>query len=149
MLSECGDARPSFSYNRQPTSERSERPTTSAPYNQISHMPHVTHLECSACAKRHTAGDLHNVCECGGPLLVRYDLDAIRKDWPRDAVSRGPASMWRYAPILPVSDASHVVSLGEGMTPPVHARRLGKTLGSGKVCVYAQGLQPHGAFRRP
>src|SRR5260370_1065658 len=41
-------------------------------------MSHVTHLECSACAKRHNAGELHNVCECGGPLLVRCDLD-VRK----------------------------------------------------------------------
>jgi threonine synthase len=110
-------------------------------------MSHVTHLECSACAKRHTAGDLHNVCECGGPLLVRYDLDAIRKEWPRDAVSRGPASMWRYAPILPVSDASHVVSLGEGMTPLVHARRLGKQLGSDNVWVKDEGINPTGSFK--
>src|SRR5260370_11053972 len=147
MLSECGDARPSFSYNRQPTSERSERPTTSAPYNQISHMPHVTHLECSACAKRHTAGDLHNVCECGGPLLVRYDLDAIRKEWPRDAVSSGPDSMWKYAPILPVRDRSHIVSLGEGMTPLVHARRLGKQLGADQVWVKDEGINPTGSFK--
>jgi threonine synthase len=110
-------------------------------------LSHVTHLECAACAKRHTAGELRNLCECGGPLLVRYDLDALRQSWPRDAVSSGPGSMWRYAPILPVRDRSHIVSLGEGMTPLVHAQRLGTQLGADEVWVKDEGINPTGSFK--
>ena len=76
-------------------------------------MSHVTHLECAACQKRYEAGKIHNLCECGGPLLVRYDLEAIRRSWSREAVASGPDTMWRYAPILPVNDRKHIVSLGE------------------------------------
>src|ERR1041385_7123065 len=110
-------------------------------------MSHVTHLECAACAKHYEAGKIHNLCECGGPLLVRYDLDAIRKSWPRDAVANGPDTMWRYAPILPVTDPAHIVSLGEGMTPLVHARRLGKSVGSDDVWVKDEGINPTGSFK--
>ena len=110
-------------------------------------MSYVTHLECAACAKQYKAGELHNLCECGGPLLVRYDLGAVKRSWPRDAVSDGPSSMWRYAPILPVRDRSHVVSLGEGMTPLVHARRLGRQLGADQVWVKDEGINPTGSFK--
>src|ERR1022692_203872 len=41
----------------------------------------VTHLECALCSKIFKAGEIHNLCECGGPLLVRYDLARIRDSW--------------------------------------------------------------------
>ena len=110
-------------------------------------MSHVTYLECAACAKRHEARKLHNLCECGGPLLVRYDIDAIRAVWQREAVASGPDTMWRYAPILPVEDPSHIVSLGEGMTPLIHARRLGKQLGAAEIWVKDEGINPTGSFK--
>ena len=41
-------------------------------------MSKATHLECSICKQRFEAGTVQNLCSCGGPLLVRYDLDTIR-----------------------------------------------------------------------
>ena len=35
----------------------------------------LTHLECSACGRKHDADRLHNLCpDCGKVLLARYDL---------------------------------------------------------------------------
>lgn len=110
-------------------------------------MSYVTHLECAACAKRREAGRIHNLCECGGPLLVRYDLNAVRKSWRRDEVAKGPDTMWRYAPILPVGDPAHIVSLGEGMTPLLRARRLGEQIGADDVWVKDEGINPTGSFK--
>ena len=73
-------------------------------------MTTITHLECAACAKTYPAGQLHNLCECGGPLLVRYDLAALRQSWSRDWIANGPTSMWRYAPVLPVTKPANIVS---------------------------------------
>ena len=39
----------------------------------------VTHLECSATGERYPADELHNLSRAGKPLLVRYDLDGVRK----------------------------------------------------------------------
>jgi threonine synthase len=50
--------------------------------------------------------------------------------------------MWRYAPILPVREPSHIVSLGEGMTPLVHTRSLGDY-----VWVKDEGINPTGSFK--
>jgi threonine synthase len=110
-------------------------------------MSFVTHLECSVCGKRHQAGVIQNLCDCGGPLLVRYDLDRVREEWPRDSVACSSSDMWRYAPVLPIDDERHVVSMGEGWTPLIRTRRLGKRINAGNLWVKDEGLNPTGSFK--
>jgi threonine synthase len=110
-------------------------------------MTTITHLECSLCGKRRDAGQPHNLCECGGPLLVRYDLDKVRESWNREWIPNGPSSMWRYAPVLPVSKPSAMTTLGEGMTPLIETRRLGKRLGARDLWVKDEGINPTGSFK--
>src|SRR5574338_1183133 len=98
-------------------------------------MTTLTHLECSLCSKVYEAGKVHNLCDCGGPLLVRYDLETARNGWSREWISNGPSSMWRYAPVLPVSKPTAIVSLGEGMTPLIHTQRLGGALNADDLWV--------------
>jgi threonine synthase len=110
-------------------------------------MTTATHLECSVCSRRYAAAEVHNLCECGGPLLVRYDLEKARESWNRDWIPNGPSSMWRYAPVLPVSKPAAIVSLGEGMTPLIHTKRLGARLGASDVWVKDEGINPTGSFK--
>ena len=110
-------------------------------------MTTVTHLECSVCARRYEAGKPHNLCECGGPLLVRYDLQKAKESWSRDWIPNGPSSMWRYAPVLPVSKPNAIVSLGEGMTPLINTKRLGERLGARDLWVKDEGVNPTGSFK--
>ena len=39
----------------------------------------VTHLECAMTGERHEADQVHNLSRAGKPLLVRYDLEGVRK----------------------------------------------------------------------
>ena len=110
-------------------------------------MTTITHLECSICGKRREAGKVHNLCECGGPLLVRYDLQKARESWNREWIPNGPSSMWRYAPVLPVSKPSAMISLGEGMTPLLHTQRLGARLGARDLWVKDEGVNPTASFK--
>src|SRR4051812_30496579 len=103
-------------------------------------MNTVTHLECSLCSRKFEAGKPHNLCECGGPLLVRYDLEKTRQIWDRNQLKQGPNSMWRYAPVLPVGEPSSIISLGEGMTPLIQTKRLGARIGADDVWVKDEGL---------
>jgi threonine synthase len=109
-------------------------------------MPKATHLECSLCGKRLESDTVANLCGCGGPLLVRYDLDKLRHRWRRREVPNGAASMWRYAPVLPPQD-EHIVSLGEGWTPLIRTRRLGARIGADALWVKDEGLNPTGSFK--
>jgi len=109
-------------------------------------MSKATHLECSLCKERYAPDRVQHLCSCGGPLLVRYDLEAIRKGWNPAHVREGPNSMWRYAPVLPAASES-IVTLGEGMTPLIRARRLGERLGAQDLWIKDEGLNPTGSFK--
>jgi threonine synthase len=109
-------------------------------------MPKATHLECSLCHNRLDAGVVANLCTCGGPLLVRYDLDRLRHRWRRREVANGPSNMWRYAPLLPPANES-IVTLGEGWTPLIRTQRLGARIGADNLWVKDEGLNPTASFK--
>ncbi len=104
----------------------------------------ITHLECSKCGEKHSHEKLQNLCACGGPLLARYDLAKAARTLTPEALKSRPANMWRYAEVLPAREA---VSLGEGMTPVIHARRLGARMGLDALYVKDEGLNPTGSFK--
>ncbi len=108
---------------------------------------HTSHLECSRCHTRLEAGKIHSLCSCGGVLLVRYDLASIRKSWDRDSVAASIPTLWRYAPVLPVEKPESIISLGEGMTPLIRAKRLGGKLGAERLFIKDEGLNPTGSFK--
>ncbi|MBV8847611.1 MAG: threonine synthase [Bryobacterales bacterium] len=110
-------------------------------------MTALDYLECSRCSRRYERGKLHGLCECGGPLLVRYDLERLRREWQRDSISQGPSSMWRYCRALPVTQESSIVSLGEGLTPLIRVKRLSQRFGSSDLWVKDDGINPTGTFK--
>ena len=110
-------------------------------------MPNVSHLECSLCAQRFEANQIHNLCSCGGALLVRYHLNSVRDSWSRDSLSQARPDLWRYWPVLPVDRRDSIVSLGEGMTPLINTRRLGAAVGARNLWVKDEGLNPTGSFK--
>jgi threonine synthase len=107
----------------------------------------VTHLECSASGARYAADELHNLSRERKPLLVRYDLDGVRKALSKEALTRRPRDLWRYRELLPVRRARDVVSLGEPLTPIVALPRLAKTLGAGEILVKDESRLPTGSFK--
>src|SRR6204780_1471782 len=107
----------------------------------------VTHLECSLCNRKFEAGKPWNLCECGGPLLVRYDLALLRETWSLDSFASAPDSMWRYAPALPVEHEYSIITLGEGMTPLLPASRTGERIGAPDLLIKDEGLNPTGSFK--
>lgn len=107
----------------------------------------MTHLECSLCSRNFEAGKKWNLCECGGPLLVRYDLARIRESWSIDDLASAPDSMWRYAPVLPVQRETSIVSLGEGLTPLIRTPRTGARIGASDLLIKDEGLNPTGSFK--
>jgi threonine synthase len=58
-----------------------------------------------------------------------------------------PQLVERYRAFLPVTDATPVVSLGEGATPLVHAKRLGESLGLRSLYLKVEGQNPTGSFK--
>jgi threonine synthase len=53
----------------------------------------------------------------------------------------------RYRAHLPIGPGTPVISLGEGATPLVHARRLGATMGLSRLFLKVEGQNPTGSFK--
>ena len=109
---------------------------------------YLTHLECGYCAKEYPADQLWNLCtECGKPLLARYDLAKIRDAVSRDDLRHRAPNLWRYAEVLPVRDERYRLTLGEGWTPLIHAKRLGQTLDFPNLFIKEEGVNPTTSFK--
>src|SRR5713101_5433109 len=113
----------------------------------------VVELECSACGKKYDASVEQHVCTCGKPLLARYDLRRAASTLTLENMKSRPRTLWRYAEVLPNDPP---ISLGEGMTALVHAKRLGATMrcneggnqgGLQRLYVKDEGLNPTGSFK--
>lgn len=109
-------------------------------------MTTLTHLECSLCHKKGDPVKIQGRCPCGGALLVVYDLENARLGWSREWLSNAAPTMWRYAPLLPAANPGAAVSLGEGMTPLLSARRLAQALGAASIWIKDEGLNPAGSI---
>jgi threonine synthase len=110
----------------------------------------LSHLECGMCGRRADADAPAGTCpDDGRPLLARYDIDAARRSVERDQLARRPATMWRYAEMLPVRAPDNVVSLGEGFTPLIPLARLAAQLGVAADGLTAkdEGRNPTGSFK--
>ena len=107
----------------------------------------VTHLECSATGEHYPADEVHNLSRAGKPLLVRYDLDGVRRALTKEALAQRPADLWRYRELLPVRRAADIVSLGEAVTPLMPLPKLARKLGGGELIVKDEGRLPTGSFK--
>jgi threonine synthase len=110
-------------------------------------MNFLQYLICPRCSTRLTGGMVHTLCRCGSPLLVEYDLDRARQNFARSSINGRSATMWRYAELLPVQNDSNIVSLGEGFTPLIAARRLGEALGLPHLYIKDESTNPTGSFK--
>ena len=111
-------------------------------------MSYFSHLECSVpCgAPLLNPRERHHLCRCGAPLLARYDLASARA-WSRRSLAGRPPTQWRYRELLPLFDGEEPVTLGEGFTPLVHARRLGAAVDLDNLYVKDESLNPTNSFK--
>src|SRR6266478_4591773 len=108
----------------------------------------VTHLECAACHLEHEARRLLNLCrECGKPLLVRYDLKQAAHTLTKESLAERRADLWRYREVLPVENDENIVSLGEGWTPLLLAKNLGKLIGIDQLYIKDESQNPTQSFK--
>ncbi|MFL6539654.1 MAG: threonine synthase [Chthoniobacterales bacterium] len=108
----------------------------------------LTHLECTNCGLRHEWQTLENLCtKCAKPLFPRYDLEAAGRVMTKDALKARERSLWRYREVLPLPLDVEPVSLGEGGTPLLNARRFGERFGLTSLLVKDESVNPTQSFK--
>ncbi|HET7342827.1 MAG TPA: threonine synthase [Methylomirabilota bacterium] len=107
----------------------------------------VAGLECARCRRVYAGDATVAMCECGSPLLVRYDLAAIARAVTPADIARRPPTMWRYRELLPVRDEASIVTMSEGFTPMIPVPRAAREAGVGELWVKDEGVNPTGTFK--
>ena len=105
----------------------------------------VTHLECSQTGKHYRRNTQLNLSDIGKPLLVRYDLKAIKAAVSPATLNQRPQDLWRYQELLPLTQAP--ISLGESVTPLLSCQYLAGALDLGEVLIKDEGRLPTGSFK--
>jgi len=110
---------------------------------------YVKELRCSRCGRRLFLSDKPLTCPNRdlGRLDIIYDYEAISRALSRQDLARRNFNMWRYFEFLPVPSRDYIVSLGEGGTPLLKARRLGEKLGLRNLYLKDETRNPTGSFK--
>ena len=108
---------------------------------------YVSHLECPKCNAAYESEQRIQLCRCGSPLLVRYDLKKVKRIFRKKGLVSRRENLWRYWELLPVNKEENILSLGEGMTPLLPLKNLGPTLGMNNLYLKDEGLIPTGTFK--
>ncbi|SES76798.1 threonine synthase [Salinibacillus kushneri] len=108
---------------------------------------YVSNLYCPKCGTRFNTREQHQLCSCGTPLLVDYDLETLQMNLTAEELKSRDDSLWRYHELLPVEDSENVVSMGEGMTPLISLSNLGEEMCMENLFMKDEGLIPTGTFK--
>lgn len=104
-------------------------------------------LACRTCGQKKTFHIQGSKCECGGTLLVEYDMERVKRTLTKESLRARVSTMWRYAELLPVSKLEHIVSLGEGWTPLVRLHAAEQALPLHRLWVKREEQNPTGSFK--
>ncbi len=117
----------------------------------------VTHLSCRECETEYELTAQYVCSKCFGPLEVRYDHGAVKRDVPaaRRRIQSGPQNVWRYSDFLPLVEGPpgpsartlSRVGLPAGCTPLIKADRLAQRLGLNEVWVKNDAANPTHSFK--
>lgn len=107
----------------------------------------VDALKCKECGTEYPL-EARFVCEhCFGPLEVHYDFSGIDPEEAKRKIQAGPQNIWRYYDFLPFTERPKS-ALATGLTPLIHAPRLGEYLGGLKnVYVKNDAANPTHSFK--
>ena len=74
-------------------------------------------------------------------------VTSVNNATPAARLGARPRLLERYREFLPVTDATPIITLGEGNTPLVHIERIGKRIGVPNLFVKYEGMNPTGSFK--
>jgi len=82
-----------------------------------------------------------------GRLDIYYDYEKVKESMTKDKLAKRPFYQWRYRELMPVANGRNIVTLGEGGTPLIKARRLAEKLGVKNLFLKDETRNPTGSFK--
>ncbi|MEM1899657.1 MAG: threonine synthase [Zestosphaera sp.] len=111
---------------------------------------YIKNLTCSRCGTTYKYEDKPSLCLKNdlGRLDINYDYEALKNFYTRDYVSKKPlTSQWKYFDLLPPQNSENIVTLNEGATPLIKARRLAEKLGVKSLWIKDETRNPTASYK--
>ncbi len=105
---------------------------------------------CSICDTEYGPNDVTYTCPAdGGNLDVVLDYDGLKKKSVDDLILKGDASLWRYLPLLPVSEPGGKMTpfRAAGWTPMFSPQVLKDELGLQNIWIKDESRNPTASFK--
>ncbi len=106
-------------------------------------------LHCTRCEKEHDPSKLQTICSdptCGRPLAARYSLKKSPRPTTAELAS-APDTIWRLENLMPLTAKTEIITLGEGCTPLLQARRLASLDRVENLFIKDESGNPTGSFK--
>jgi len=109
----------------------------------------VSYLACSRCGTKYYLHEKPIVCRNKdlGRLDIYYDYEKIKEKLTKNTLMKRPFYQWRYRELMPVAKDENIVTLGEGGTPLIKAKRLADKLGVKNLYLKDETRNPTGSFK--
>ncbi|WP_255835612.1 threonine synthase [Kordiimonas sp. SCSIO 12603] len=110
---------------------------------------YVSHLECGITGEAdYEKAQIHGLSRAGRPLLVRYDLEAMKGKVNKHEIWARGGGFWKWRELLPIVDTENVITLGEDDTPLLSCPKLASDMGvTGEIIIKDEGRLPTGSFK--
>ena len=107
----------------------------------------VIALKCPECGATYPL-ELRAICkECWSPLKVKYDFEVVKEQISKEDLRTRIFNHWRYIELLPLTDATSIMSLNDGGTPLQRCENLGAELGLRELYVKNDTINPTLSFK--
>lgn len=106
--------------------------------------------QCSICGKEYKPGEVTYTCpEDDGILDVILDYQELKKKSTAELINENESSLWRYFPLLPVSDliGEGTTIRSAGWTPTFSPPQLKKELGVNQLWIKDESSNPTASFK--
>ncbi|MHA2201535.1 MAG: threonine synthase [Candidatus Thorarchaeota archaeon] len=104
-------------------------------------------IKCAKCGKSYDMSDVPPNDGCGGRIDFDLDLEVLKETITRESLSQRTPSQWKYFELMPLNDRKNIVTAGEGGTPLIESRRLGKEWEMSNLFFKIETVNPSGSFK--
>ncbi|MFW9962442.1 MAG: threonine synthase [Candidatus Sifarchaeia archaeon] len=110
-------------------------------------MSYLYTFRCSKCSQEYDSESYAPRCiSCGGVLNAEYNIELVKEKLGKKGFEERKPGVWKYHELLPISDGTSIVSLGEGGTYLHRCYGLAKKLGLDELYLKDETTNPTGAF---
>ncbi len=112
-------------------------------------MSSITHMVCARCGTAYGADEKVTMCrnDDDGRLEIFYNYEEAKETLTKELLQLRPRGVWRYFELLPLEKPKDIVTLGEGGTPLLECKRLGRELGLKRLFVKDETRNPTASFK--